>query len=102
VAPESAGNEAPHRAADILAQRLPTVPKKEENAAPAPAGSGTAGAQPTPPKNNGVNPGQQPDQAGSVVKKSAATTGEVNAKPSPTPKLSRPQPQAGDTEKPPR
>jgi rod shape-determining protein MreC len=103
-APETSGNESPHRAADILAQRLPTVPKKEENGAPAPVGAGTAGAQPTPQKTNGDGSGHQPDQAGPGGKKPSgvATTGDASAKPSPTPKVSRPQPQTGDAEKPPR
>jgi rod shape-determining protein MreC len=101
-APQAAGNESPHRAADILAQRLPTVPKKEENGAPVPAGAGTAGAQSTPQKTNGAGPGHPPDLAAPGGKKSTATTGDANPKPSPTPKLSRPQPQAGDAEKPPR
>jgi rod shape-determining protein MreC len=103
-APETSGNESFHRAADILAQRLPTVPKKEENGAPAPVGTGTAGAQPTPQKTNGAGSGHQPDQAGPGGKKPSgvATTGDLSAKPSSTPKVSRPQPQAGDAEKPPR
>jgi rod shape-determining protein MreC len=76
-APAAAGDESLHRAADILAQRLPTVPKKaEENSAPA-----AAGAQP-PPKNNSVAaPDQRPDQAGPQRKPGGAgKTPDTNTK----------------------
>lgn len=105
-APAVAGDESPHRAADILAQRLPAVPKKAEdnNAPAATVGAGTAGVQPTPPKNSGAGPGHPSEQTGPDGKKpsGAATTGDVNTQASPPPKVSRPQPQAGDAEKPPR
>lgn len=110
--PSVAGNEAPHRAADVLAERLPAVPKKTEEKGGAATASAPAGAVKKPPalkKNSALgpdqrrsdqqpgsdNPGQKKPATAGVVKTGAAET-PAPAQPSP------PQPDAGDAEKPPR
>jgi rod shape-determining protein MreC len=93
---ETSAEDTSHvRAADILAQRLPSVPDKPANDANAAAATGAGSAKPA-----NANAGTKPATAGAppAVKKSASTTGsgvtEPNsAKPAPpstTPKLPKP------------
>lgn len=127
-APAVAGHEAPRRAADVLAQRLPTVPKKpDENGAPDSAGT-AAGAIPsatgglrkqadpaTPQKNIGPGPEQkQPAASGEPggnqpardQKKSGPAspkkTGGAETDANPPAQPNRQQPRAADPEKPPQ
>ncbi|HEY1529029.1 MAG TPA: rod shape-determining protein MreC [Candidatus Angelobacter sp.] len=89
----------PMRAADILAQRLPSVPKPDPNAVKTPGGttSGPAAgrASPTPAKSKPAGGAEQKPGTGSAPPKSlapagtAATTANGTAtppKPKPTPK----------------
>jgi rod shape-determining protein MreC len=118
-APAVAGDESLHHAADVLAQRLPTVPKKADE-----TGVLAAGAQPTPKGNSVAAPGQRPDQAGPQRKPGGAgktadtntkaadvnTNGgdarpkasDVSPKPGQPANLNRAQPPAANAEKPPR
>ena len=66
----SAEGPAPMRAADILSQRLPSIPKQDQNAPKVPGGTTTAvpGATPTPtpvkaPKSAGAATDQKPANA---------------------------------------
>ncbi|HEY6307243.1 MAG TPA: rod shape-determining protein MreC [Candidatus Angelobacter sp.] len=115
AAPAADGSEAPHRAADILAQRLPSVPKKaEDNPVPGSAGASPATAvkkQTAPQKISPAGQDQPPDQASPdqpAVQKKPGGTGTVKTPGAETHavpvKPNRPQPQAPDqaVEKPPR
>jgi rod shape-determining protein MreC len=86
----TAGGPAPMRAADILSQRLPSVPKQDPNAAKTPGGAAThvpsAGPSPTPAKTGnpaGIATGQKPGNvtgkpkvlgAGSAANPATSTT----------------------------
>jgi len=97
AAPVTAANQPPHRAADVLAQRLPSVPKKPEataspNISPAPetsAATTAAGEKPATPQENAgpsQNPPQQVEDVDPAKKKAAAValkTGDGEAQPSP-------------------
>jgi rod shape-determining protein MreC len=80
-APESAGDES-RRAADILAQRLPTIPKKPADSAtpPAAGGAGPVTAQPTPKKNSGTATNQTPQPIGQAGLQKPVKTGEAEKK----------------------
>jgi rod shape-determining protein MreC len=98
--PLTADSQALHRASDVLAQRLPSVPKKPE-ANPTPSISGspetsppttaattTEGKSPATPQEDSApsqNQGQQIDRADPANKKASVgvKTGEAEAQPSP-------------------
>jgi rod shape-determining protein MreC len=74
---------APMRAADILSQRLPSVPKQDPNAVKTPGGTITgappAASSPTPVKANkpGIGTEQKPGIAGTQLKSPTAGTGAI-------------------------
>ncbi len=101
TAPATAGNEPPHRAADVLAQRLPSIPKKamESGATDAAGVSSPAGSakKQTAPQKTGGGANQLPNQASKKPVGPVKTVGaETQANPN------RPKPQLGDAEKPPQ
>ena len=84
--PSVAGSQTPMRAADILAQRLPSIPKPDPNAAKKPGGTSTgppapgkqaAKPSPTPGKENPTGNGteQKPGSLISPTKQAAANAG---------------------------
>lgn len=85
---QTATGPAPMRAADILSQRLPSVPKPDPNAPKVPGGTTTAapGATPSP------TPVKTPKPAGAATEQKAVNTvqnpplsGAAAAKPTPNP-----------------
>jgi rod shape-determining protein MreC len=121
-APSVADTSPPRRAADILAQRLPSVPKPEENDANktgATASGATPGAtagmkkqmSPSAPQKARAPgaaqkpkigaPAPVPGGAQAPAQESGASGDRKPAEPSPTPPIGQ-QPPANDTEKPPR
>ncbi|HEY1938264.1 MAG TPA: rod shape-determining protein MreC [Candidatus Angelobacter sp.] len=85
-APSVAGSQTPMRAADILAQRLPSIPKPDPNAAKKPGGTSTgplapgkqaAKPSPTPAKESttGNNTEQKPGNLTGPTKQAAGNTG---------------------------
>jgi rod shape-determining protein MreC len=90
-APSTSVANLPMRAADILAQRLPSVPKQDPNAAKnptgAPAGSTPAGSTPTgsTPTKSALAATTTPSPAGNVTAKQPASgTSSVPAAPKKT------------------
>lgn len=85
---QSATGSEPMRAADILSQRLPSIPKQDANAPKVPGGTTTAGPGATPsptpvktPKPAGVATEQKP---GNTVQ-NPPLSGAAAAKPTPNP-----------------
>jgi rod shape-determining protein MreC len=79
---------APMRAADILSQRLPSVPKQDPNAPKVPGGTTTAvpGATPSPTPVNAPKPaGAATEQKPGLAVQNPALSGAAAAKPTPNP-----------------
>ena len=103
----TAGGPAPMRAADILSQRLPSVPKQDLNAAKTPGGTPTrvptAGPSPTPAKTTnptGAATGQKPANVAGQPKPQVTSSGTANTAASATQKPgsdAKKQPGAGQT-----
>ena len=93
---QSATGPAPMRAADILSQRLPSIPKQDANAAKVPGGTttGVPGATPSPtpvkvPKPAGAATDQKP---GNAVQWNPPLTGPGTATPGSAPNPLKPPP----------
>jgi rod shape-determining protein MreC len=94
-APPVAGGPSPMRAADILAQRLPSIPKQDPNAPKTPGtltgstpiAGAPAAASPTPAKSANTGTEQKPANITGSAKPSATGTGATGVTPAGTKKI---------------